>query len=162
MHFNSDLRTPFGTVRVAYTGDGHVAVLTIHDECEPFKVQHKSPLSLNLHLYRNESGQFVPQDSSDMILSKIDYARFNDRDASPTARQKVLEVIPPLVTKFLDEHTAEVAAEDVEEILRQMKRVSREIEEMEGKLAPLKEQHLELVAQHLELVARFWEAKRKL
>jgi len=143
MHFVSRLQTPFGPVRVAYTGGGHVAVLADH-ETGPFLVQHRSPLALNLHLYRDGNGNFVPKDPAELILSKLEYERFNDRDASPTARKRVLETLPPLVTEFLNAHPAECAAEDVDEIERQIERTDREIEKLEEQIEPLVEKRLAL------------------
>jgi hypothetical protein len=138
MHFINCLQTPFGPVQVAYTGGGHACVMTTSDT-GPIEVRAGSPLTLNLHIYRDEAGQFVPKDPAEMILSKYNWTDFNKRDAAPTYREKVLNTLPPIVTEFLSAHPAECASEDVEDLQRQIRYTQKDIAEAEAKLSPLKE-----------------------
>jgi len=148
MFFSTIQQTPFGPVIIAYTGGGHVCV---HADWETFQmgnfeVRKGTRLSLNLHLYRDETGDFVPKDPADMILSKIDYKRFYDRDAAPTHRQKVLAVLPPFVTAFLNAHPDELATEDMEDIRRNRRRIQKDIDDLNEKLASLLEKRARLEA----------------
>jgi len=138
MHFISCLQTPFGPVQVAYTGGGHACVMTT-PETGPIEVRKGSPVTLNLHLYRDEAGQFVPKAPADMILSKYNWTDFNKRDAAPTYREKVLSTLPPLVTEFLNEHAAKCSSEDVEDLQRKIRYAQKGIAEAEAKLTPLRE-----------------------
>jgi len=148
MYFSTIQQTPFGPVSIAYTGGGHASVHTGWDTYQMghFEVQKGIRLSLSLHLYRDETGNFVPKDPVEMILSKMEYKRFNDRVAAPTHRQKVLTVLPPLVTAFLNAHPEELAAEDVEDIRRDRSRIQKDIDDLNEKLAPLLKERARLSA----------------
>lgn len=148
MFFSTIQQTPFGPVSIAYTGGGHASVHTGWDTYQMgyFEVRKGTRLSLSLHLYRDEIGNFVPKVPSDMILYKMYYKRFNDRDAATTHRQKVLAVLPPLVTAFLNAHSDELATEDMEDIRRDCSRIQKDIDDLNEKLAPLLEERARLDA----------------
>ena len=136
------LETNFGKMWATYTGGGHICLRT-DSETGPIEVRKGSPLTLNVHLYRNEEGVFVPRES-EMILSKYDWTRVGDRDAAPSFRKKVLEMIPSLVCGLFS--AEEMAAEDRAEIVRKVSRLDSELAKLEEQAAPLREQRKALMA----------------
>jgi len=145
MSFQKFVNTRYGQALICYTGQGHACLMTTH-ETGLMQVRTGTPLSVNIHLNRNEVGEFIVKQGRSSVM-KENWTQYAFSDAAPTTRQKVLEMAHEAVNGLLKDFPKEMAAEDVENLKRNIGYAQRELDELEEKVLPIRERKAGLEAQ---------------